>query len=339
MWAHNNPRIKPLQITTMTTKNDTPEKIRLHIRNKNREAYDLEALKKAVPELEQHIKPNKYGAESVDFAKPEAVKLLNQALLSHYYGIKNWNFADENLCPPIPGRADYLHYIADLLTQTDFGNLPEGNKITALDIGVGANCIYPIIGVTEYGWNFIGSDIDPKSVETAKKIVETNESLTDKIEIKLQENPNAFFDGIIGENDKVDLTFCNPPFHSSSEEAEKGTQRKLKNLTGKTPQKNTLNFAGISNELIYEGGEAAFIHKMIRESKQFAENVFWFSTLVSKQGNLKGIYKLLNEMEIVQIKTIPMGTGNKSTRIIAWSYLPKAKQQEWREQRWISKNK
>jgi len=169
--------------------------------------------------------------------------------------------------------------------------------------------------------------------------VESNESLTDKIEIKLQENSDAFFDGIIGENDKVDLTFCNPPFHSSSEEAEKGTQRKLKNLTGKTPQKNTLNFAGISNELIYEGGEAAFIHKMIRESKQFAENVFWFSTLVSKQGNLKGIYKLLNEMEIVQIKTIPMGTGNKSTRIIAWSYLPKAKQQEWREQRWISKNK
>ena len=178
----------------MTIKNNTPEKTRLHLRNKNREAYDLEALKKAVPELEQHIKPNKYGAESVDFAKPEAVKLLNQALLSHYYGIKNWNFPDENLCPPIPGRADYLHYIADLLTQTNFGNLPKGNKITALDIGVGANCIYPIIGVTEYGWNFIGSDIDPKSVETAKKIVEANDSLAGKIEIKLQQNSYAFFD-------------------------------------------------------------------------------------------------------------------------------------------------
>ncbi len=323
----------------MTIKNNTPEKTRLHLRNKNREPYDLEALKKVVPELEQHLKPNKYGAESVDFAKPEAVKLLNQALLSHYYGIKNWDFPDENLCPPIPGRADYLHYIADLLQQTNFGNLPEGNKITALDIGVGANCIYPIIGVTEYGWNFIGSDIDPKSVETAKKIVASNDSLAGKIEMKLQQNSDAFFEGIIGENDKVDLTFCNPPFHSSVEDAEKGTQRKLKNLTGKKPQKATLNFAGISNELVYEGGEAAFIHKMIRESKQFSEDVFWFSTLVSKQSNLKGIYKLLNEMEIVQIKTIPMGTGNKSTRIIAWSYLSKAKQQEWREKKWIGKNK
>ena len=323
----------------MTIKNNTPEKTRLHLRNKNREAYDLEALIKAVPELGQHIKTNKYGTESVDFAKPEAVKLLNQALLNHYYGIKNWDFPDENLCPPIPGRADYIHYIADLLAQTNFGNLPEGNKIKALDIGVGANCIYPIIGVTEYGWNFIGSDIDPKSVETAKRIVEANENLTGKIEIKLQENPDAFFDGIIAENERVDLTFCNPPFHSSTEEAEKGTQRKIKNLTGKKSQKPTLNFAGISNELIYEGGEAAFIHKFIRESKNFGENVFWFSTLVSKQSNLKGIYKLLNDMEIVQIKTIPMGTGNKSTRIIAWSYLPKAKQQEWREQRWISKNK
>ena len=323
----------------MSIEKNIQEKTRLHLRNKNREKYDLEALAIAIPELSEHIKPNKYGENSVDFANPVAVKLLNKALLKHYYGIENWDFPDGNLCPPIPGRADYLHYIADLLTQTNFGNLPEGNKITALDIGVGANCIYPIIGVTEYGWNFIGSDIDPKSVETAKKIVESNESLAGKIEIKLQENPNAFFDGIIGENDKVDLTFCNPPFHSSSEEAENGTQRKLKNLTGKKPQKATLNFAGISNELIYEGGEAAFIHKMIRESKQFSEDVFWFSTLVSKQSNLKGIYKLLNEMEIVQIKTIPMGTGNKSTRIIAWSYLPKAKQQEWREKRWISKNK
>ena len=25
-------------------------------------------------------------------------------------------FPNENLCPPIPGRADYIHHIADLLS-------------------------------------------------------------------------------------------------------------------------------------------------------------------------------------------------------------------------------
>ena len=140
---------------------------RLHLRNKNRERYDLSALSTSNPELKTYIIPNakaKFGSETVDFSNPIAVKVLNKAILNHYYGIKNWEFPDENLCPPIPGRADYIHHIADLLSENNFGRIPIGDKITCLDVGVGASCIYPIIGATEYGWKFIGSDIDPKSL-------------------------------------------------------------------------------------------------------------------------------------------------------------------------------
>ncbi|MBY9001656.1 MAG: RlmF-related methyltransferase, partial [Candidatus Heimdallarchaeota archaeon] len=45
----------------------------------------------------------------------------------------------------------------------------------------------------------------------------------------------------------------------SLEDAQKGTQRKIKNLSGKKEKKPTLNFAGISNELICDGGEYRFI--------------------------------------------------------------------------------
>jgi len=318
----------------MSADKNTPEKTRLHLRNKNRESYDLDALKVAVPQLAEHITPNKYGAESVDFANPVAVKLLNKALLHHYYGIENWDFPEENLCPPIPGRADYLHHMADLLTQSNFGTVPPGDQITGLDIGVGANCIYPIIGVSEYGWNFIGSDIEPKSIESALKIVAANPSLQDKIDLRLQENSEWFFAGILSGEDKVDFTICNPPFHSSTEDAQKSSRRKVKNLSGKNTKRPPLNFAGISTELVYEGGEHTFIHNMIRESKEFAENCYWFSTLVSKKSNLKGVYRSLDEMEVSQVKTIPIGTGNKSSRIVAWSYLSKEAQKEWREARW-----
>lgn len=318
----------------MSTEKNIQEKVRLHNRNKNRERYDLEALKVAVPELADHITTNKFGAESVDFANPIAVKLLNKALLNHYYGIKNWDFPDDNLVPPIPGRADYLHYMADLLDQSNFGVLPEGDKIKVLDIGVGASCIYPIIGVTEYGWNFIGSDIDAQSIESSANIVSSNPSLEGKIECRLQEDPKAFFKGILNSDEKIDFSMCNPPFHSSTEEAQKTSRRKVKNLSGKKTERVELNFAGISNELICEGGESKFIHNMIIESQDFAKNCFWFSTLVSKQSNLKGIYKTLNELEVAQIKTIPIGTGNKSSRIIAWSFLTKEEQKEWRETRW-----
>ena len=309
-------------------------KTRLHSRNKNREPYDLMALSKISPELATYVRPNKFGADSVDFANPVVVKLLNKALLHHYYGIKNWEFPDDNLCPPIPGRADYIHHMADLLSENNFGRVPLGDNITCFDIGVGANCIYPIIGVTEYGWKFIGSDIDPKSITSAQEIVNANASLQGKIECRLQENKKDAFYGIIGREEIIDVSICNPPFHASAEEAQKGTLRKIKNLSGKIEKTPQLNFAGISNELICDGGEHKFIHNIIRESKKFSKNCYWFSTLVSKQSNLKGIYKSLEKENALEVKTIPMGTGNKSSRIVAWTFLNKVEQKTWIETRW-----
>ena len=318
----------------MSSEKHQKEKARLHSRNKNRERYDLSALTTCNPELKDYIMPNKFGVESVDFSNPLAVKLLNKALLNHYYGIKNWEFPDENLCPPIPGRADYIHHIADLLGENNFGTIPIGDKITCLDVGLGASCIYPIIGVTEYGWKFIGSDIDPKSIASAQNIVNSNSSIKDKIECRLQKNSKDVFHSIVGKEDKIDLIICNPPFHSSIEDAQKGTRRKIKNLSGKKVKTPELNFAGISNELICDGGEYKFIQNMIRESARFSKNCYWFSTLVSKQSNLKGIYKLLERIEANQIKKIPMGTGNKSSRIVAWTFLSREEQKEWRDTRW-----
>lgn len=318
----------------MSSEKNQKVKARLHPRNKNREKYDLSALTASNPELKNYIIPNKSGEESVDFSNPVAVRLLNKALLNHYYGIKYWEFPDENLCPPIPGRADYIHHIADLLSESNFGRIPTGNKITCLDVGTGASCIYPIIGVTAYDWKFIGSDIDPKSIASAQHIVNSNASIKDKIECRLQKNPKDVFFGIISKEEKIDLTICNPPFHASVEEAQEGTRRKIKNLSGKKVKTPELNFAGISHELICDGGEYKFIENMIRESEKFSKNCYWFSTLVSKQSNLKGIYKSLEKIEAHQIKTIPMGTGNKSSRIVAWTFLSKLEQKEWRETRW-----
>ncbi|MDY7394337.1 23S rRNA (adenine(1618)-N(6))-methyltransferase RlmF [Aureibaculum sp. 2210JD6-5] len=318
----------------MPSKKPNPVKSNLHPRNKNRERYDLKALVKSNPELEAFVKPNKYGDDSVDFANPKAVKILNRALLNHYYGIKIWDFPDENLCPPIPGRADYIHHIADLLCEHNFGKIPKGDKVICLDVGVGASCIYPILGVTEYGWNFIGSDINPKSIASSQHIVDSNQSLKSKVTFRLQENPKDVFYHILTRDDKIDVTICNPPFHASLEDAKRGTQRKVQNLSGKKVEKPELNFAGIYNELVCDGGESKFIANMVRESEKFGKNCYWFSTLVSKQSNLKGIYKALNKFNASEVKTILMGTGNKSSRIVAWTFLSKLEQKEWKLSRW-----
>jgi len=318
----------------MTPEKKKVEKSRLHPRNKNRGKYDLSALTLCNPELKKHIIPNRSGGDSIDFSNPLAVKVLNRALLHHAYGIENWDFPDENLCPPIPGRADYIHHIADILAENNFGKIPTGQNVICLDVGLGASCIYPIVGVTEYDWTFIGSDIDPKAIASAQNIIDANASIKNRIECRLQKNSKDVFYGIVSKEEKIELTICNPPFHASIEEAQKGSRRKVKNLSGKNVKSPKLNFSGIASELICEGGENQFIQNMIRESLDFSKNCYWFSTLVSKQSNLKGIYRLLENSAATQIKMVPMGTGNKSSRIVAWTFLSFAEQKEWRKTRW-----
>lgn len=292
---------------------NAPVKSKLHLRNKNRESYDLQTLSKINPDLKKHLKKNNYGNTSIDFSNPKAVKLLNKALLSHYYEIRHWDFPDENLCPPIPGRADYIHYVADLI------NYKTLQKTTCLDIGTGASCIYPILGVQEYNWDFIASDINQESILRAKEIVNNNSSLAGKIECVLQENTSYYFKGIVKPHHKIDLSICNPPFHASVEDAMRGTKKKVKNLTGRNTKKPALNFSGITNELVCDGGEYKFVFNMIKESKEFAQNVNWFTTLISKESNLNGLYKALDKVN-AKHKTIPMGTGNKVSRILAWTF-------------------
>jgi 23S rRNA (adenine1618-N6)-methyltransferase len=314
-------------------KDSMKEKSELHPRNKHRERYDFKLLIISCPELGQFVKLNEYKDESIDFFNPEAVKMLNKALLKHYYGIDSWDIPKNYLCPPIPGRADYIHHIADLLYRNNpeflKGKIPAGTKIKCLDIGVGANCVYPIIGNKEYGWSFIGSDIDKVSIESANKIIEMNPSLKGKIELRLQHNPNDIFYGIIHKNELFDLSICNPPFHSSLAEAQSGTLRKLRNLKQKKITNPIQNFGGQTNELWCEGGEEKFIGDMIYQSKQFSTSCFWFSTLISKESNLKNAYKALKTVEAAEIKTIPMSQGNKISRIVAWTFLTREQQNKW----------
>jgi 23S rRNA (adenine1618-N6)-methyltransferase len=320
----------------MTKNKKAPIKVKskLHPRNKHRGRYDFKLLIESCPLLASFVTLNPYNELSIDFFNPEAVTMLNRALLKHYYGIANWNIPKNYLCPPIPGRADYIHHIADLLSSHNQGTIPRGDKIKCLDIGVGANCIYPIIGNHEYGWSFIGADIDPIAIKSANKIITMNSALTGAIELRLQNNPKDVFQGIIQHNEFIDLTLCNPPFHASEAEARSGTQRKLTNLTGKKIHKPTLNFGGQQNELWCEGGEKGFVRRMILQSKQFSNSCFWFSTLISKQTNLERVYQELSKVFSVEIKTIPMEQGNKTSRIVAWTFLSKEQQEQWVNTRW-----
>ena len=304
----------------------------LHKKNKHVGSYNFDELTKVHAPLKKFVRPTKYGVDSIEFSNPEAVKSLNTALLKSFYKIEFWDIPENYLCPPIPGRADYIHHIAELLGSKNKYKIPMNGKVTCLDIGTGANCIYPIIGHQEYGWNFIATDIDEVALKSAQNIVSSNEDLKDNVELRIQSNPEHVFEGIIKSKDQIDLIICNPPFHASAKEADASALRKVRNL--KTSKKVKLNFGGTNKELWCEGGEKRFINTMITESKTFEKSCYWFSTLVSKKENLKGIYSSLKNAGANQIKTINMGQGNKLSRIVAWTFLDKEEQENWMHNKW-----
>lgn len=317
--------------TKMKT-NDNTEKNNLHPRNLHRSRYDFELLISNCPDLKAFVSINKYGIETVDFSNPLAVQMLNKALLQTYYDIQNWSIPKNYLCPPIPGRADYIHYIAGLLGETNNGIIPKGNSILGLDIGTGANCIYPILGNSIYDWSFVATDIDKKAIENCSKIIEANPRLIDVISLQQQTEARFIFKNIIIPEDRFTFTMCNPPFHASAEEANKSTVRKVSNLNPKE-KRNTnpvLNFGGQNAELWCNGGEIGFITQMIYESAKYASQCLWFTTLVSKKENLSSIYKTLKKVNAVSVKTIEMSQGQKTSRIVAWSFLNNNEQKSWK---------
>ncbi|GGD31374.1 23S rRNA (adenine(1618)-N(6))-methyltransferase RlmF [Flavobacterium orientale] len=306
------------------------EKSTLHPRNKHRSRYEFDVLIQKTPELKSYIFNNEHGIETIDFSNPISVKTLNKALLKTYYDILDWELPQDYLCPPIPGRADYIHHIADLLAEVNQNSIPTGNAIMGLDIGVGANCIYPILGNAEYDWSFVATDIDVNALENCISIIENNPHLNEVISLQQQVNSRFIFKDIIQPEDKFAFTICNPPFHDSKEEAAKSATRKVSNLTNQKTINPILNFGGQSNELWCEGGELAFITQMIYESVKYPKQCFWFTTLVSKKDHLKSIYKTLNKVEAATIKTIEMNQGQKISRLVAWTFLSENQQKDWK---------
>ncbi|WP_091344717.1 23S rRNA (adenine(1618)-N(6))-methyltransferase RlmF [Alkalimonas amylolytica] len=290
---------------------------RLHPRNPHQGRYDLARLSRDFAPLQQHLQLNPTGEHTIDFSKPDAVQALNAALLKHYYQVAYWQLPPGYLCPPIPGRADYIHFVADLLAGPE--GVPTGKQVRLLDIGCGANLIYPIIANRSYGWRCVGSDIDAVALKAAQLMIDSNATLSGQINLRRQTDSQHILHGVIKPGDAFAVSVCNPPFYSSAAEAAAANQRKRSNLKqAKSPQQR--NFAGQQHELWCPGGELAFIRQLIAESVDFASQVGWFSSLVSQQRHLKALETAARQAGAAEVKQIKMQQGQKSSHLLAWRF-------------------
>jgi 23S rRNA A1618 N6-methylase RlmF len=100
---------------------------------------------------------------------------LTRAILMQHFRLKLPYLDEEHLCPPIPNRFFYLHWIHTRLLPR---NMNEHNQLQVqrcgLDLGSGASCIYSLLAARFFRWTMVTSEIDPQAVALARANAKAN---------------------------------------------------------------------------------------------------------------------------------------------------------------------
>lgn len=315
----------------------------IHPNNKYSEnPPDFAHLASLYPSFQPFVQYSHTGYPTIDWTDFNATRELTRVLLHHDHSL-NWWIPDGQLCPTVPNRSNYIHWLQDLLLSNIIPNtISSGSKVRGFDIGTGANCIYPLLGASLLGWSFVGSDVTDVAIECAESNVNSNPHISELIEIRrvqsnsttscdkidlcdteveplpilpldlnLRENKNyhgpPILVGVVKDDEKFDFCMCNPPFFESLEEG---------GLNPKT------SCGGTSEEMVCPGGEKAFITRIIEDSTQLKQHFRWFTSMIGRKSNLKYLRSKLWEVGVTVVKTTEFVQGRTSRWGLAWSFLP-----------------
>ncbi|KAI5059362.1 hypothetical protein GOP47_0025681 [Adiantum capillus-veneris] len=181
------------------------EKRSMHPFNKYAEnPPDFNLLASRYPSFKEYVSYTPNGRAKIDWTDFNATRELTRVLLEHDFGI-HWWIPDGQLCPTVPNRANYIHWIQDLLTNfpAPWHAIAE-DSILGLDIGTGANCIYPLLGAAIHGWHFIGTDATDTALEWAQWNVQQNSHLAGLISIRSVTDHSKRKHGVIDNEEKKD---------------------------------------------------------------------------------------------------------------------------------------
>ncbi len=263
---------------------------------------DFKFLSEEFPEFKKHVYINKYGGYSINWKNPNSIKELVKTILNKFFNITYYEIPENFLIPTLTSRYNYLNYINKLFTKLEI----ENKEKILIDIGTGANLIYPLLGYKLYNWKFIASEINEDAINIGKKIIKEN-NLEKEILIIKQNDSKKIFENIINFNNKYLCSICNPPFFDIN------TEIKKDNLY----TDNEYNY----NEVYCEGGEIFFIKEMIKESYIYKKNIFLFSSLIGRKSNMKKIYSVMKNLkEMSLLKKITIKQGKNARWIIIWSF-------------------
>ncbi|KAF6008920.1 hypothetical protein HII13_003754 [Brettanomyces bruxellensis] len=268
-----------------------------------------------------------------NFGSNDAVIELTKTLFETNLGFKV-KINDSKLCPRFFNRLDYVIFIDHLLRDTlsaeaHFRKVEHEVKYVGLDIGCGQIAVYGLMcaSVMKNLKCMICTDIDDESIKTATANISRNE-LSDKLIVRHVDRSRNSFASLAemltdADADKTAaFSMCNPPFYSSCAEmsCKNAFKRQKTNSMGEY-------VTGTENELLTNGGELAFIRKLVQDSKNVSNkhSVIWFTSLA---GNYKTV-KTLVQNDFAQdpdfnfgVHSFVSGNSRNATKrwIIYWSF-------------------
>jgi 23S rRNA (adenine1618-N6)-methyltransferase len=249
----------------------------------------------------------------LDFTDPATVMQLTKTLLWLDFALQ-LDLPDDRLCPPVPNRHNYILWLKGLLDSSTYEEPVTARKLSGLDVGTGASCIYPLLGCAQRPWFFVGTDIDGKSLSYAKKNVALN-NLQNRIRVLARRPDDSLLPLDDLDVESIDFVMTNPPFYESEQEMAKSAEKKSR------PPNSACTGAPV--EMVCEGGEVAFVRRIISESLVLRERVQWYTSMLGKLSSLEHLVDTLREKEIDNYAVTEFVQGNKTKRwALAWSFGP-----------------
>ncbi|CAL5377021.1 unnamed protein product [Camellia sinensis] len=344
---------------TMTSKKkrkrSTVERPTIHPRNKYSDnPPDFGLLASLYPTFEPFVFYSRDGRPRIDWTDFNATRELTRVLLLHDHAL-NWWIPDGQLCPTVPNRSNYIHWIEDLLSSDILTNTNadgNGDIVRGFDIGTGANCIYPLLGASLLGWSFVGSDVTDVALEWAERNVKNNPQISDLIEIRKVENGEERSNGRLVDGESgthlydIEAIKAEPAplgslkLHSDVNKSYHGPPvllgvvrdgEKFDFCMCNPPFFETMEEAGLNpktscggtpKEMVCPGGEEAFISRIIQDSLQLKQSFRWYTSLVGRKSNLKILISKLREVGVTIVKTTEFVQGQTCRWGLAWSFMP-----------------
>ncbi|OAA46121.1 DUF890 domain-containing protein [Metarhizium rileyi] len=267
---------------------------------------DFKQLARLDPEFAAVVK-----GRDLNFRDPESVLQLTKTLLKLDFGLKI-ELPSDRLCPPVPNRHNYILWLKDLLDTSSYDG--PARKLTGMDIGTGASCIYPLLGCSQRPWSFIATDIDGESLKWARRNVEIND-LSSRIKVvdRSMDGPMIPLDELALAS--IDFTMTNPPFYMSEED--------LLSVARKKRRPPYTACTGSTTEMVTPGGELAFVDRILNESRILRERIQWYSAMFGFLSNLTTFIEQLRAAGICNYAVTEFVQGNKTRRwAVAWSFQP-----------------